>query len=136
MTSITLPAQIESLGPGLAFVTACAAAEGFPPERVATLELAVEEALANICHYAYPDSTGAVEIHCLRDGTQQFLVTLIDTGVEFNILAVPPSAVQFDVDQAPIGRQGIRLILAMVDHVTYCREGTRNILRLAVRLPR
>ena len=136
MPSITLPAQLESLRPGLAFVTACAAAEGFPPVRVATLELAVEEALANICQYAYPDRTGEVEIHCLRDVTQQFLVTLIDTGVEFNILAMPPPALPCDVDQAPVGGQGIRLILALVDHVSYCREGTRNILQLAMRLPR
>ncbi len=135
MATITLPAHIASLLPGLAFVTACAVAAGFPPDRVAKIELAVEEALANICRYAYPDRLGEVEVHCIRDETQQFLVKLIDTGIPFNILAVAAPDLTRAADQRQPGGWGIPLIRAMVDHITYRREGTRNILQLAIRLP-
>ena len=54
MITITFPARIDSLPRGLALVVECATAAGFPPQRVMEIELAVEEALANICLYAYP----------------------------------------------------------------------------------
>ena len=72
MTTITLPARVESLPCGLALVVQCAMAAGFSSKRVTEIELAVEEALANICLYAYPDSSGEVEVRCTRDETRSF----------------------------------------------------------------
>jgi anti-sigma regulatory factor (Ser/Thr protein kinase) len=112
----------------------CATAEGFPSQRVTEIELAVEEALANICLYAYPDSSGEVEVRCVRDETQHFLIELIDTGVPFDLLARSAPDLTVGTAQRQIGGLGIPLILALMDHVTYYREGDRNILRLAVRL--
>jgi anti-sigma regulatory factor (Ser/Thr protein kinase) len=134
MATITLPAQLDSLTHGLTLVVECAIAAGFPPARITEIELAVEEALANICLYAYPDSSGDVEVRCGQDETQHFLIELIDTGVPFDLLSrrVPDPPV--DIAQRQIGGFGIPLILALMDHVTYQREGHRNILRLAVRL--
>ena len=134
MTTITLPAHLDSLTRGLALVVACATAEGFPPKRVTEIELAVEEALANICLYAYPDSSGEVVIRCARDETQHFLIELIDTGVPFDILARPAPDLTVDAAQRQIGGLGIPLIRALMDNVTYHREGARNILRLTARL--
>ena len=136
MTTITLPAHLDSLTRGLALVVACATAEGFPPQRVTEIELAVEEALANICLYAYPDSHGEVVIRCARDETQHFLIEFIDTGVPCDILARPAPDLTVDTAQRQVGGLGIPLIRALMDNVTYQREGARNILRLAARLPR
>jgi anti-sigma regulatory factor (Ser/Thr protein kinase) len=114
----------------------CATAEGFPSQRVTEIELAVEEALANICLYAYPDSHGEVVIRCARDETQHFLIEFIDTGVPCDILARPAPDLTVDTAQRQVGGLGIPLIRALMDNVTYQREGARNILRLAARLPR
>jgi anti-sigma regulatory factor (Ser/Thr protein kinase) len=115
-------------------VAECATAAGFPPARITEIELAVEEALANICLYAYPDRSGEVEVRCGRDETQHFLIELIDTGVPFDLLSRPAPDLLVDATQLTLGGFGIPLILALMDHVTYQREGERNILRLAVRL--
>jgi len=134
MVTITLPAHLDSLTRGLTLVVECAIAAGFPHARITEIELAVEEALANICLYAYPDSSGEVEVRCVRDETQHFLIELIDTGVPFDLLARPAPDLTVDPTQRQPGGLGIPLILALMDHVTYYREGDRNILRLAVRL--
>jgi serine/threonine-protein kinase RsbW len=135
MLTITLPAHLDSLTRGLAFVVECATAEGFPPQRVTEIELAIEEALANICLYAYPDGSGEVEVRCCRDETQHFLIEIIDTGVPFDILARPAPDLTVDSVQRQIGGLGIPLIRALMDNATYQRDGARNILRLTARLP-
>jgi anti-sigma regulatory factor (Ser/Thr protein kinase) len=134
MATITLPAHLDSLTRGLTLVVECAIAAGFPQARITEIELAVEEALANICRYAYPDRSGEVEVRCWRDETQHFLIELIDTGVPFDLLSRPVPDLTLDTAQRQMGGYGIPLILALMDHVTYHREGERNILRLVVRL--
>jgi anti-sigma regulatory factor (Ser/Thr protein kinase) len=135
MTTITLPARMDSLPRGLALVVECATAAGFPPQRVIEIELAVEEALANICLYAYPTSGGDVEVRCTQDEARHFAVELIDSGIPFDMLARPAPEVMMDVAQRQIGGLGIPLIRALMDNATYHREGTRNILRLTALLP-
>ena len=134
-TTITLPARLESLPCGLALVVQCAMAAGFSSKRVTEIELAVEEALANICFYAYPDSRGEVEVRCTRDETRSFLIELIDTGSPFDVLARPAPDLSVGASEQPIGGWGIPLIRALMDNVTYHREGARNILRLTALLP-
>ena len=135
MTTITFPARIDFLPRGLALVVECATAAGFPPQRVIEIELAVEEALANICLYAYPDSRGEVEVRCMQDETRHFSIELIDSGIPFDMLARPAPDFTVDAAQRPLGGLGIPLIRALMDNATYQREGARNILRLTVLLP-
>ena len=134
-TTITLPARLESLPCGLAMVVQGALAAGFPSKRVTEIELAVEEALANICLYAYPASSGEVEVRCTWDETRHFVIELIDTGIPFDVLARPTPDLTGDVFQRALGGLGIPLIRALMDSVTYHREGARNILRLTALLP-
>ena len=125
MITVTLPARIDSLPRGLALVVECATAAGFPPQRVMEIELAVEEALANICLYAYPNGSGEVEVRCMQDETRHFSIELIDSGIPFDMLARPAPDFTVDAAQRPIGGLGIPLIRALMDNATYHREGAR-----------
>jgi serine/threonine-protein kinase RsbW len=135
MATMALPAQLTSVTQWLAFVANCAIAEGVPPKRVAEIELAVEEALVNICQYAYRHHAGDVEVRCTRGAAQRFLIELIDTGEAFNLLAMPPPELPANLDQRPVGGLGVLLIRSLVDHIAYRREGSRNILQFVVQLP-
>ena len=135
MIAVTFPARIDSLPRGLALVVECATAAGFPPQRVIEIELAVEEALANICLYAYPNGRGEVEVRCMQDETRHFSIELIDSGIPFDMLARPAPDFTVDAAQRPIGGLGIPLIRALMDNATYHREGAQNILRLTALLP-
>lgn len=132
MAAITLPAEIASVVQGIGFVADCAAAEGFPPEGIARIELAVEEALLNICQHTYLEATGTVEIRCVRGEAQHFLIELIDTGKPFNVLEQPLPDLEVEVEQRPVGGFGVLLIRSLVDTVAYRRDANRNILQLAV----
>jgi serine/threonine-protein kinase RsbW len=135
MASLIIPAQCASLTQGTAFVVACATAAGVPPVRVSEIKLAVEEVLVNICRYAYDDATGEVEIRCTQAETPHLLIEFIDTGKPFNLLTLPPPDLTADVEQRQVGGLGIVLIRALVDQITYCRAGNRNVLRLGVDVP-
>jgi serine/threonine-protein kinase RsbW len=63
------------------------------------------------------------------------LIELIDAGIPFDVLARPAPDLSVGVSEQPIGGWGIPLIRALMDNVTYHREGARNILRLTVLLP-
>jgi anti-sigma regulatory factor (Ser/Thr protein kinase) len=115
---------------------ACATAARLPLARVRQLELVVEEVLVNICRYAYADTPGEVEIRCVRADGEHLCVEFIDRGKPFNILASPPPDLTADVEERQVGGLGIPLIRAMMEKVSYCRTGDRNILRVTARLPR
>ena len=132
MTTITFPARIDSLH---AVSRWWWSVPRLSPQRVIEIELAVEEALANICLYAYPDSRGEVEVRCMQDETRHFSIELIDSGIPFDMLARPAPDFTVDAAQRPIGGLGIPLIRALMDNATYHREGAQNILRLTALLP-
>jgi two-component sensor histidine kinase len=61
---------MESLYALMGFVTSFAGKQGFSPEKIRTLELAMEEVLVNIIKYAYrdDDSTGSIDhLHMLSE---------------------------------------------------------------------
>jgi serine/threonine-protein kinase RsbW len=135
MVAKTFPAQLASVAQGIAFVVERAIAAGAPPKRVAEIELVAEEALVNICHYAYRNRAGDVEVRCTWDGSHRFRVEFIDTGDPFNILTLPPPDLTADIDQRSVGGLGALFIRSLVDRATYCRQDNRNILHLVVELP-
>ena len=117
-------------------VVACVAAQaqrcGFGAELLTRLELAVEEAAVNVCHYAYPDASGEMVIRtsCL-DGELQ--IELEDRGTPFDPLAAPSPDLEVPLEQRRIGGLGIHLIRKVCDGVSYRRDGDRNILTLVLR---
>lgn len=129
---MTLPAELQALRQGTAFVTAYAASRGFAPLRIDQIALAVGEALANICAYAYPHGPGDVRLQCACDETGQLHITLVDGGVPFDLLNAPPPDLLADLDARTLGGLGIFLLRSMVDEVLYRREHGHNILCLVV----
>jgi serine/threonine-protein kinase RsbW len=135
-TQLTVTAHPDSIARSAEFVVACATAVGFAPARVREIELVVEEVLVNICHHAHGDAPGEVELRCVQADPEHLLVEFIDSGKPFNLLtsAIPEFAV--DMDERQVGGLGIPLIRAMMDKVTYRREGDRNILCVTAQLVR
>src|SRR5262245_14275172 len=132
MSTIRVPAAVASLAPVLAFVARHARAAGFPPARVTTVELAVEEALTNICQYAYPGGAGDVQVRCSQDERHRLCIDLIDAGVPFDPLTVSAPDRTADLATRAVGGLGVFLLRSLVDTVSYRRANNQNILRLVV----
>ena len=83
--------------------------------------------------YSYGDTNnGEVEIECRMDGEATLLIDIQDTGVPFDILAVPDPDIQSGISERKIGGLGILFIKKMIDEVKYRREGKCNILTFVV----
>lgn len=88
------------------------------------LELAVEEAVVNIIHYAKTDT---IEITLKGD----LEITIVDRGLPFNPLEI---AAQVDktlpLERRKEGGLGIFFMKQVVDEAHYHREGNTNVLIL------
>ena len=132
MEKIILPATVDCLGQGLDHVAACAALEGFGPEQIEKIKLAVEEALVNICSHAYPLGGGWIEVRCAGVEGRQFIIELVDNGEQFDPCHLPDPDLPPELERRSLGGLGILLTRSLVDQVSHCREGNQNILRLTI----
>jgi anti-sigma regulatory factor (Ser/Thr protein kinase) len=130
--TITVAAEMENLFPLLEFTRDRLRERGFATDALARLELAMEEILVNIIHYAYPESSGdiALSFSGNEDGT---VIEVRDRGVPFNPLDLPDPNLQASVEDRPIGGLGIYFARKIADNMEYLREEDCNVLRLTVR---
>jgi len=135
MDPITVPASKENLADVLEFIRS--KLEAFPHQEssLLQLELAVEEAYANIASYAYPVEPGEVTVGLKIDENPLFVtVELIDTGIRFNPLEKEDPDISLGIDDKKPGGLGILLIKQNADQVNYQYLDGRNILTIQKRL--
>ncbi|HMM39112.1 MAG TPA: SpoIIE family protein phosphatase [Desulfovibrio sp.] len=130
--ALRLPAVMESLEPLRVFVIERAAGH-LPPEALSKVELALEEALVNIFHYAYPGGQGEVEVACPLSGEPgAFALSITDWGGVYDPLseaAVPDLTA--GLDEREPGGLGVFFIKTVTSHARYERRGEANVLVLA-----
>jgi anti-sigma regulatory factor (Ser/Thr protein kinase) len=107
---------------------------GLHPKRLMQLELAVEEAVVNICLYAYEVPPGELLVR-ICPGEKSFVVELVDEGVPFDPLDVEEPDLRAAVEERAVGGLGIFLVRRVMDEVAYHRDGSRNVLRLVIHRP-
>ena len=96
------------------------------------IQIALEETLVNVASYAYEDKIGDIEIdyEIVDEPNKTLIVTIIDSGIEFDPLAKEdPNIVSF-YEQKKIGGLGIFITKQIMDEVSYQRKDNKNILVL------
>ncbi len=94
------------------------------------MNLVLEEAVSNIILYAYPKQMGK-EISIMADENDNILVlTLTDTGEEFDPTQVPEVDINLSAEERSIGGLGIFLIKNIMNEVEYQRVEGRNVFTL------
>ena len=126
------PATVDAVPDIIALIAGEAGAWGLHPRRLMQLELAVEEAVVNICLYAYEVPPGELLVR-IEPAEPRFVVELIDEGVPFDPLAEAAPDMHAGVEDRAIGGLGIFLVRRVMDEVAYLREGSRNVLKLVIR---
>ncbi len=130
---LRLLAELECLPELLEPIRQAAERAGLAEAQVGRLELAVEEALVNVCHYAYADRTEPGPVHCrIAVQPQGLLVEIADEGTPFDPLARPDPDTTLELDQREPGGLGIFLIKQLVSEVSYRRDEGRNVLAIRV----
>jgi|SRR5690606_775883 len=91
--------------------------------------LCVDELITNIIAHAYNDKLEhAVLLECLV--TDELIkLELRDDGVPFDPTSQERPKTHLSIEQRSIGGLGIHLVMSLMDHVEYVREGDFNVLR-------
>ncbi len=130
LSKLKLPATLSNLRQFVELVSKCAEDQGLNPEKVTDIGVATEEALVNICNYAYKGETGEVKVSCLLDDENRFIVEIEDRGIPFDIKALENPNLTLDIHEREVGGLGVFIIKELMDEVQYRREGDKNILIL------
>ncbi len=130
MSSLRLPARMESFGPFRSFVLTEMERTGDLEDLVPRVDLVLEEVLVNAIHYAYPGDHGEIEVECVSETPGGFRITVKDWGIAFNPLEQAPPDLSADVSRRQVGGLGIFFVKQMTERLHYeYREGG-NVLTM------
>lgn len=119
-----------------AFVREKAQVMGFDADELDRIELAVDEACANVMEHAYPpedkETLKSQQLHlCLRLEFGKFTVIITDHGETFDPSVVQPPNMSEYLAQYRVGGLGIYLMRSLMDQVDYhIQPGIKNEVRM------
>lgn len=129
--------RTENLALIRGFVNHVAAQAGMNEEETGQLELAVDEACANVIEHAYGnDATREVVVRAVFSD-DELRIEIVDSGRGFDPGEIPQADLKQLVAERKTGGLGLRLIRSLVDEVHYEVEpGKTNELRMVKKLRR
>jgi OFA family oxalate/formate antiporter-like MFS transporter len=140
----TFPAELSALSNVMDFISARAERAGLPAKAILRTQLAVEEAVANICHYAYLEEAainlvnypyhepGSFVVRA-RNEESSFAMDLIDQGLAFNPLSFASLDPKTMLEDPDLKGLGIHLIRQITDEVRYNRVDDKNVLTIIMK---
>ncbi len=130
-----VPSSTENLSMIRDFVGNIGQRAGMSPAEQAKLELAVDEACANVIEHAYgSDTTREVTVKATLE-PDAVQIEVIDTGRGFDPAAVEDLDLEQRIKKREGGGLGLRLIRALMDEVQYqIVPGEKNELKMIKRL--
>lgn len=129
--TLQVPSSTENLALIREFVTSVGRQATLTEAEIGQLELAVDEACANVIEHAYGhDITKDVSVRATFDD-QKLKISVIDEGRGFDPAEVNQKSLDQLVHERRSGGLGIRLIKTLMDEVSYEIEpGQKNELHM------
>ena len=129
--TLQVPSSTENLALIREFVTTVGRQAQFEEAEILNLELAVDEACANVIEHAYGhDITKEVVVRAKFD-EESLQISVIDEGLGFDPNKTPQDSVEQLIHDRKSGGLGIRLIKKLMDDVSYeIVPGQKNELHM------
>lgn len=133
--TLKVPSSTENLALIREFIGSAAQQAGFESAEIAKLELAVDEACANVIEHAYGhDISKEVIVRATLDD-EALSIDIEDTGRGFDPALVQPEELEQLINKRRTGGLGMRLMKTLMDEVRYEIEpGKKNALHMVKRL--
>lgn len=133
--TLQVPSSTENLALIREFVTTVGAQAGLAENEIAKLELAVDEACANVIEHAYGhDASKEVIVRANFDG-DSITFEIVDTGKGFDPSQIQQEELDSLIAKRKDGGLGMRLIKTLMDEVQYeMVPGQKNELRMTKRI--
>ena len=107
--------------------------DGWPPDLLFKVNLALEELGLNIMDYGLESPEQEIEI-ALRADEDSLVIEIMDEGRPFDPLTdAPEPDLSLPIEDRRVGGLGIHLVRTMMDDMQYRREQGRNHLTLVTR---
>ncbi len=133
--TLQVPSSTENLALIREFVSSTALQAGFDEKDVAKLELAVDEACANVIEHAYGHDVNKEVIVRARLDDEAFAIDIEDTGKGFDPEKIDQEELEQLISKRKTGGLGMRLMKTLMDEVHYEIEpGKKNALHMVKRL--
>lgn len=97
-------------------------------ETIMNINLALEEAIANIIMYAYPSEEQHSILLKVNSTEKQLVFLLTDKGASFDPTQVEDTDITLSLEERPIGGLGIFLIRSIMNEISYQRLDNENRL--------
>ena len=132
--SIVLNNDIQEVPLLATFVEGVCEEVGMDAATTMQMNLAMEEAVANVMNYAYPiGEKGEIAIEATTDnGMLNFVIK--DSGTPFDPTAKEDADTTLSAEERPIGGLGIFLVKQIMDNVSYEYKEGKNVLTLSKRI--
>jgi serine/threonine-protein kinase RsbW len=134
MRTLSISGRLENLAKIRDFVVDAAKSAGFGELDIYAVELAVDEACANIIEHAYGgEGIGDIQCTCLVN-TDKLTIILRDHGKPFDPESVPEPNLKAPIEELQPGGAGLFLMRKMMDEVEFNFDSEKgNVLRLVKR---
>ena len=97
-------------------------------ETTMNINLALEEAIANVIMYAYPSGEKHDMLLRVTSTQSQLVFLLTDNGVSFDPTKIEDVNIMLPIEERPVGGLGIFLIRSIMNEVSYQRLDGENHL--------
>jgi len=117
--TLRLPAVLESIPEAIDCVGECARTMGFDEREIHRIQVAVDEACANVIEHAYDaQPPGEMEVECACEG-HDFVVRIRDWGRCFDPGCVPVPDIDAPLEERSLGGLGLFLIRKTMDRAEF-----------------
>ncbi len=127
----TFEARVDLVPRIVEWIEGVAEEAGLHPRQQQHLALSTEEAVMNICSYAYKIPPGEVAIQ-VSSTPERCRVIFRDRGIPFDPFSLEEPDLGASMEDREIGGLGILLMRRVMDEVHYTREGDENLLRFEI----
>ena len=129
-SSLTLTNDINELNRLEPFLEKFFDQNSLDPSLLSSVDLALEEALANVIMYAYPEGEkGDVTLSAHVENNAIYM-KISDVGIPFNPLEQKEADLNVSLEERKIGGLGIHLIKEIMDELAYMYQDGQNVLKM------
>jgi serine/threonine-protein kinase RsbW len=133
--TLQVPSSTENLALIREFISSAASQAGLDEKDVAKLELAVDEACANVIEHAYGHDVSKEVVVRVRLSDESLRIDIEDTGNGFDPKTVNQEELEQLINKRKTGGLGMRLMKTLMDEVRYEIEpGKKNALHMVKHL--
>ncbi len=135
MKELTVEAKIENIPEVTAFVDEQLEAYGCSVKARMQIDVAIDELLGNIAHYAYHPGTGLATVRVeKKEDPLSAKITFIDSGIPYDPLKKVDPDVTLSAEQRSVGGLGIFMVKKSMDEIFYEYKNGQNILTIKKKL--